>query len=934
MITAIATGGLPLEQRLLAKRMRNQLANQQTNTLEPTTPVGCLPLSFPSIIILPGADTRRKFQAIPEESTNIMAAAVPLEEVDSNVAGERSFFRSAPMSLIQLYIPTEAVQTVAAELGELGAIQFRDLNVDITAFQRTFTNDIRKLDALERKIRILLEQATREDVEVRSWITIGPVGVGGSSQVPLRGRALQELEELEPELAETESRVLQLDDNQREISSRYMQMLEWHSVLVALSPHLSASHEVPPKIDYINAAGVESSSETDASEAAHLDDKDAHSMELGGAEAAQASAEASFVAGAIAKKKLPAFERVLWRALRGNVYVRSADCVFDEHGLLPGGGADVEPKSAFVAYVHGRETLGRLRKICEALGCTLHDVDPSAERRHETIMELNAKLDDMYAVLFNTRQAKKAALGRVSESLERWLLLVRKKKALFDTMNKFSCDSDAATRKYFVAEGWCPTSKLPAVDAAIRFSSERAGLNVAPVLTTLDASGRMPPTYFPTNKFTQSFQAMTDSYGIGSYREANPSLFMIISFPFLFAVMFGDIGHGLIMALFAAWMVLDERRLLGSRLGEIFELIFEGRYIILPMGMFSVFTGALYNDLFSRCLSIFPSAWTFVDGVGSRTNPSYTYPFGIDPSWYISGNSMLFLNSYKMKLAVLLGICQMLFGLALAGTNFVAFDKWVDIWCMLLPQVLFMLSILGYLAFLILYKWAAGWDVSILNSLIAMIMKFGAVEGTPIFPGQALVQTALMFIAVICIPWMFAAKPIYLILQRRRRQGPSNVQDVAYQQPNGLENSDSNGTESISSTTRKVAAEDEENDMSELWVHQVIHTIEFVLGSISNTASYLRLWALSLAHAQLSDVLWQMTIEGSVTKPYFLFPIFIVWFAFTVTILVAMEGMSAFLHSLRLHWVEFNNKFYEGNGVKFEPFALTDDRLFLKATVE
>jgi hypothetical protein len=108
----------------------------------------------------------------------------------------------------------------------------------------------------------------------------------------------------------------------------------------------------------------------------------------------------------------------------------------------------------------------------------------------------------------------------------------------------------------------------------------------------------------------------------------------------------------------------------------------------------------------------------------------------------------------------------------------------------------------------------------------------------------------------------------------------------------------------------------EQHDFSEVVIHQVIHTIEFCLGCISHTASYLRLWALSLAHAQLSEVLWTMTLQPFLAAPTIMGKAALIvavtlWFSFTVGILCVMEVRNLIMHVRAALLTLFDNRGYQ-----------------------
>lgn len=821
-----------------------------------------------------------------------------------------NLLRSEEMSLVQLYVPMEISQPTVAELGELGLVQFRDLNPDVNPFQRVFVTELRRMDEIERRILYLNPQIKKEE--------IATTNVDSGNLYYSRSRSPHEIDEMDQKLIEYENRILHLNSNIEVMNRKYLQLVELRHVIketstVFNSTSSSAAAAAASSASLLNANG---SFREDTSLLGVEEEEGFQSRLL----------ELSFVAGVIPREKFATFERILFRALRGNLYMNKAE--------LPEKIVDPETdeeifKDVFVIFAHGNELLTKIRKICESMDATIYAVDSDPQKRMVAANDVEIRITDLTSVLNSTRLAKRADLSQLSEIIETWEVVVKKEKAMYHTLNLFSYD---ANRKAMIAEGWVPTLSIPTVQFALNAVSERTMSQIPPILHEIPTK-LTPPTYMRTNKFTDGFQNIVDAYGIASYREVNPGIFTVTTFPFLFAVMFGDIGHGILMTATAAYIVWKERQLATVK-QEIFETFFSGRYIILLMGIFSIYTGLIYNDMFSKPLDLFGSGWKF-EQVGSKWvgEHTHTYIIGVDPAWHGSDNSLLYGNSYKMKMSIIFGVVHMSLGIFMNVINFIHFKQKPFIILEFVPQIVFLLSIFGYLVILILYKWATPWPdpgaaPGLLNTLIYMFLSPGSIdESNKLFAGQGLIQGLLFLIAMLCVPWMLLGKPLYLKREHKKRVGAGyanlddNVDDDALLEGS---NEDLNQEDSGVGTSHEHGGS--EFEFGEVMMHQVIHTIEFCLGAISNTASYLRLWALSLAHAQLSQVLWNMILnnvlkmEGPVA-PVAIFIGFSFWFVLTIIILLLMEGLSAFLHALRLHWVEFMNKFYGGQGTKFEPFS-------------
>merc|ERR1719393_657018 len=182
-------------------------------------------------------------------------------------------------------------------------------------------------------------------------------------------------------------------------------------------------------------------------------------------------------------------------------------------------------------------------------------------------------------------------------------------------------------------------------------------------------------------------------------------------------------------------------------------------------------------------------------------------------------------------------------------------------------------------------------------NLITLLINIALAPGVvdePLYSGQASIQKFLLLVAGLSVPTLLCAKPYFLSKEMASHTHSAHDDDD----------------------------DDEEHNFGEVIIHQAIETIEFVLGMVSNTASYLRLWALSLAHSELATVFWEKAMLSTLNMNWFAtFIGYGVFAGTTFGVLLMMDVLECFLHALRLHWVEFQNKFFHADGIRFAPYS-------------
>jgi V/A-type H+-transporting ATPase subunit I len=516
------------------------------------------------------------------------------------------------------------------------------------------------------------------------------------------------------------------------------------------------------------------------------------------------------------------------------------------------------------------------------------------------------------------KKALEAFAKEYKDQLLGWEEVIQREHLLEETKTLFG-----KTHRTYIMAGWVPSKKTRKFAQLIEAqSNEHIALTIHPYQAPPHAHGKEaaevaeeyaeqePPTQQSNPKSLGAFQTLVNAFGIPNIREIDPTWFLAIGFPIVFGMMFGDIGHGLLLAFFAFIGMMARRRKVDA--GEMVNYFLQGSGLIFVIGLVSVFFGVLYGEFLGIDISGLQIGGVYVYQqlkyspfgqamAGFLANLFRIFDFDGGVNWFLNPHSPynswilgdphahptpIWFSAFEMPehlpanvasptwilfvFSIMIGFIHLSIAIAFDAINKLRHKEFKHaifgpiIWLWFLWGLATMLFTKG----INFMDWFTFWDIH---------LPCG---------GNVFCSPLLDFAILIIIPLviMFVGGIIAFGFMEGFMEG-----------------------------------------------------IEKVIESISNTISYARILALNMAHAgfaktflflggvAVTESMWILAniinpaLTGAAIMPFIMFLLMLM--IGTIFVLF-MEGLLSFIHALRLHWVEAFLKFFAGTGHTYTPLTL------------
>jgi V/A-type H+-transporting ATPase subunit I len=490
--------------------------------------------------------------------------------------------------------------------------------------------------------------------------------------------------------------------------------------------------------------------------------------------------------------------------------------------------AEMSAGTSGVVLVFLKKDTARVEPILERLGWEDARLPESASKggKEEALKEIDAKIEG-----FRGKQSAASAelndyLTHKGDGLAELWSSLRVEELVARVRSSFS-----RTSRTVLFSGWIPEDKVEAVESGIR-KAAAGGCSIEWIKPGTGEASTMPvPVEMDNPEVLKPFEGLVRNYAVPEYGSVDPTPFVAVAYLMMFGLMFGDVGHGLVVGLVGLAGLIMARKT--GKPDGLFRLI-------MYCGGAAIVAGALFGSYFG--MELLPPLWfnyhAVVNGEGGTG--------AIQSIYDILGITIRF------------GIVVMGVGLVINWVNLIRKRAW-------LPLLLDKAGLIGGW----LYG-AGGW--------VAFYFVAHNYKGLP--PSSLLVP--LLGIPTVVLAFK---GPIEFVVHGGhdgKRFKPGMIMDF--------------------------------------FMEWIVEVLEIYSGYLANTLSFMRVAGLGIAHVSLMTAFFQ--IARMVSPKTLLSPAALAILLLGNVLVIALEGLSAGIQSLRLNYYEFFSKYFNGTGKAYRPISL------------